>query len=377
MSASARQTGVNRACQACVRRSWLLAAVGGSLDYLAHDRQRLLEALSLADEDLIDAVGGRRRDELRARRERVRVEDVCPGEEAEAICRHDRRFPPVLSSAAAPCMLHVAGGDSARLAQMTAVPVVAIVGSTRASDYGAAMAASFGRGLAAAGVTVTSGLVAGVAAAAHAGALECGGRPLAVMHGGLGVSCPARARPLYAHIRRAGCAISELPPNAAGRRWGRAASERIVAELAQVTVVIEAEDSRGALAAARIAQALGRPVSALPGPVTSPLSSGTNALLWEGAHPVRGPADVLELLYRQGVERPARTSAGDRSTELEPRLRATLERVGAGHDTPDKLMADGADPGDVLLRLSELELMGLLARGDGGRYLPQSPLQAT
>jgi DNA processing protein len=276
-------------------------------------------------------------------------------------------------------MLYVAGG-AGRLAKLTAAPTVAILGSRTASDYGIQMARTLGRGLAASGVTVAASLTDGIAIAAHAGALDAGGASVAVMGGGLAVSCPARLRSLYERVRRAGCAVSELPPDSAGRRWGQLASERIVVELAVLAVVVEADHTPGDLAPAHIARALGRPVAAIPGRVTSPLSRGTHALLMDGASLVRGPRDVLELLGSIGASRPdgqltpAPASALEPRAGLQPGLRAMLERVGSGCDTPDKLTRAGADPSQVLLALSELELLGLLARGDGGRYVPRQPL---
>jgi DNA processing protein len=141
-----------------------------------------------------------------------------------------------------------------------------------------------------------------------------------------------------------------------------------------VTIIVEAEDSPRELAGARIAQALGRPLAAVPGRVTSPLSRGSHALLLDGARLIRGPGDVLDLLY--GAERvaPATGAAGCSQPKLAPRLEATLEKVGAGMDTPGKLIGEHDDAGELLLALSELELMGLLARGHGGRYVPRGPL---
>jgi DNA processing protein len=259
--------------------------------------------------------------------------------------------------------------------------VVAIVGSGAASDYGMETARGLARGLVASGVTVVASLTDGIAIAAHTGALEAGGGSIAVMGGGLGVSCPARRRALYACVTERGCAVCELPLDRSGRRWGQLASERIVVALARLAVLVEADQTPADLAAARIALALGRSVAAVPGRVSSPLSRGTNALLMDGASLVRGPQDVLELLHPPDapagrLEAPAPAAAADAHSGLEPRLRATLERVGSGCDTPDKLARSGADPTDVLLALSELELMGLLARGDGGRYLPRHPLLA-
>jgi DNA processing protein len=364
-----------RACECCLRRSWLLAELSGPLDYWAPDRSRLIELLRLEDEELLQAAAGRRRTELKARYQRFDAGELHRGANVEAVCSHDRLYPRALRNAAAPHMLYVAGGVE-RLARLTAAPVVAIVGSRRASDYGIEMARSIGRGLAASGVTVISGLADGIPAAAHTGALEAHGGTLAVMSGGLGVSCQARRRSLYERIRHGGCAIAELPCDCRGRRWGQAASERILAQLARLIIVVEAGDGPGELALARIAQALGRPVAALPGRVTSPLSRGTNGLLMQGASLVRGPRDALDLLYPLAGAPAASEPASSSHDELHPRLRAMLERVGAGCDTVERLTRDCADAEEVLLTLSELELMGLLARGDGGRYVPRDAFPA-
>jgi len=242
------------------------------------------------------------------------------------------------------------------------------------------MARSFARGLAASGVTVVASLSDGIATAAHAGALDAGAGSIAVIGGGLAVACPARRRSLYERVTDAGCAVSELPSDCAGRRWGQLASERIVVGLAQVAVVVEAQETAEDLFAARLARALGRTVAALPGRVTSPLSCGAHALLLENASLVRGPQDVLELLYApDGVPphgRPATIASASHSPHcgLRGELQVTLERVGTGCDTPEKLTRAGANATSVLLALSELELMGMLVRGDGGRYLPRDPV---
>jgi DNA processing protein len=360
----------NGACVLCLRRSWLLSELSGPLDYCARDRQRLIELLALEDEDLLHAVAGRRRDELRARYETFGAHELPPAPAVEAICRHRRGYPRALGDAGAPRMLNVVGGTE-RLQKLTTAPVVAILGSRKASDYGIETARSLGRALAASGVTVTSGLVDGIALAAHRGALEASGRTVAVMGGGLGVSCPVRMRGLSERLMGRGCVVSELPRDCRGRRWGQLASERIVVGLAALTVVVEAEDTPGDLAAARIARALGRTLAAIPGRVSSPLSRGTHALLMDGAKLLRGPADALELLSGIGCRAQARARANDERThpELEPRLTAILERVASGADTPDRLTSTGMNPCEALLALSELELMGLLSRGHGGRYV--------
>jgi DNA processing protein len=379
MSPPTHAIAAGRACKRCLRRSWLLAELSGPLEYYARDRARLLELLALEDGELLAAAAGRRKSELHAGYRRFASHHSSQREHEQTICRHDPDYPSALSGRAAPHMLHLSGAAGG-LATLAARPLVTIAGSRRASDYGWEMARSLARGLAASGVTVVAALSDGIAIAAHSGALEAGGASLAVMTGGLDVSCPARRRTLYERVKRQGCAVSELPRDVHGRRWGQLASERILVELAALTVLVEAEDTAGQLAPARIARTLGRPVAAIPGRVTSPLSRGTHALLIEGASLVRCPQDVLDLLHQIrafGPNAPATPMLGgeaQRAVGLPPRLKATLERVGAGCDTPDRLTRAGEEASQVLLALSELELMGLLVRGEGGRYVPRDAL---
>jgi len=364
-----------RACRQCQRRSWLLGALGATLDYRARDRGRLIEVLALEDQDLIAALAGRRRAELRAAYEAFRRDQLGRAGEIEALCHHHRDYPHMLNSAAAPRMLNVAGGVD-RLNELTSVPVVAILGSRKASDYGMETARSLAHGLAASGVTVACSLADGIAHAAQMGTLEVNGGALAVMGGGLIASRPARRRSLFAGVSRVGCVVSELPCDCVGRRWGQLAGERIVVELAQLAVVVEAAECAEDLAAARIAQELGRTVAAIPGRVTSPLSRGPHALVVEGARLIRGAADALELLYPPGSPSLPRSRRASVDAALDPKLKAILQQIGAGRDTAEKLTSGGARASDVLLALSELELLGLLRRGDGGRYLPCQTLAA-
>jgi DNA processing protein len=367
------------ACVRCLRRSWLLGQLSGPLDYCARDRARLIELLALADDELLRAVAGRRACELADRYMRFQVDEHEQARH-ERICRHRRVYPRGLCGAMAPPLLEVAGGVDS-LAKLTAAPVVAIVGSRAPSDYGMETARTLARGLAASGVTVSACLNDGIAVASHAGALDAQGSSIAVMGGGLDVSCPARRRSLYERVKGAGCAVSELPHDCSGRRWGHLAAERIVVGLAQLTVLVEADHTPDELAAAHITQTLGRPLGVIPGRVSSPLSAGPHALLRTGAELIRGPGDVLELLHLQD-DRPAYAQRPQQSTDatvtsgLPQELKETLARIGSGCDTPEKLMRLGGDPDRVLLALSELELLGLLGRGDGGRYLPRQPIAA-
>jgi DNA processing protein len=240
---------------------------------------------------------------------------------------------------------------------------VAIVGSRQASDYGKEVAYALGRDLAATGVPVVSGLAFGVDAAAHKGALAGAGPAVAVMPSGADVPYPRSHRALHRRLCEQGLVVSEFPPGTSPLRWCFPARNRIMAALAQITVVVEGTTTSGSLITAQFAQDLGRDVGAVPGQVTSRVAAGPNALLADGACLVRSAADVLDAVYGIGERRVLRCE--DR---LEPRLAGLLDAVERGLDV-DAIVRAGADIGDVLAGLTELELLGLVRRGAGGAYI--------
>jgi DNA processing protein len=360
----------HHACTECLRRSWLLRELSGVLDCSCRESSRLFEVLGIEDQALLKALAGRRHRELLERYERFRAGELPRASGVYEFCRHDPRYPPGLRGDRMPPALF-ATGDPARLSESLGRPIVAIVGTHRATDYGLQMAGALARGLAACGVTVTGEVAEGIGRAVHAGTLEGGGAPLAVLPGGLDVAPPPATRELLRAIRELGAAVSELPCGTPSRPWATSAAKRIVAGLARLSVVVEAEDTRRELAGARAALTLGRGVAALPGRVTSRASRGCHTLLAEGATLVTGTSDVLDALY--GAKRAADVISVV-PERLEPRLRSVLELVGAGVDTPGKLVESGTRAGAVLQALAELELRGLLARGEGGRYVPCDPL---
>jgi DNA processing protein len=324
--------------------------------------------LALADEELIAGVAGRQA--ARVADEHAQFDPAaarvrCAERGVEPICRCDARYPRVLHELPdAPAVLHVFGQHD-RLGALLDGAGVAIVGARRATPYGVEQARRLGRGLAAAGVTVVSGMALGVDAAAHAGALDAGGPTVAVLAGAAERAYPASKRWLHERIAASGVVVSELPPGTTARRWGFPARNRIIAALARVTVVVEAGERSGSLITAGLALELGREVGAVPGPVTAPLSAGTNALLADGARLVRGPQDVLELMF--GAD--AREVDVAAAPALPPDLQALLDRVGGGEDTVAALAHDGLGVDAVLAGLAQLELRGLVRRAAGGRYV--------
>ena len=359
------------ACDACLRRTALVAALAAHVERARRQHRHLRELLALCDEDLLAAIGGERRAELErayasfepsaARRELQRAG-------LKAACRHDDDGYParLLDAADAPAVLHVAG-DPERLAALAQpeVAAVAIVGARRAGPEALEVARGLGRGLAAAGVTVVSGMALGVDSAAHAGALEAGGPTITVLAGGADVPYPPSKRALYRAIVHSQAAISEMPPGMRPWRWAFPARNRTIAGLASLTIVVEATERSGSLITAELAQQLGRTVGAVPGSVMTPRCAGTNALLRDGALVIRDAQDALDEALGIGV---AVAHTGRAVSELEPPLRTLLREVENGRDTVAALASTPSEASSALAGLAELELLGLLRRGPGGRY---------
>ena len=264
-------------------------------------------------------------------------------------------------------MLHVAGDPQClALLREADAPAVAIVGARRAGQDGLEVARGLGRGLAAAGVPVVSGMALGIDSAAHAGALEGGGPTLAVLASGADVPYPPSKRGLYRAIVARGAAVSEMPPGFRPFRWCFPARNRTIAGLASLTIVVEATERSGSLITAELAQDLGRAVGAVPGPVGVARAAGSNALLRDGALVIRHAQDALDEALGIGV---ATALAGRCADGLEHPLRALLRRVEDGADTVGALAASPAEAQSAMAGLAELELLGFLRRGPGGRYV--------
>jgi DNA processing protein len=241
---------------------------------------------------------------------------------------------------------------------------VAIVGARRASPYGLEVARALGRDLARAGVTVLSGMALGIDSAAHGGALGAGAPTVAALPVSADRPYPASRRALHRQIVARGAAISELPPGASIWRWTFPARNRIIAALAATTVVVQAGGRSGSLLTAGFAQAVGRPVGAVPGQITAPHAAGTNSLLARGAYVVRGAQDVLDVLFGAGAHR----APADARGELSPEARALLAAIAEGTGTDAALARAGLPAGEGLAALASLELEGYVKRAAGGRY---------
>lgn len=364
---------VPAACDGCLRRAWLVAGLADRIEAaLGTARREARELLSLEDERLAAAVcaGGRER-----ALEAVRSIDAAAAREATArsglwaCCRHDGPYPaPLRDARDAPAVLFGIGSHSL-LRELSREPaLVTIVGTRRPSAHGRDLAEALAARLAGAGAIVVSGMAHGIDSASHEGALRAGGRTVAVLGGGAERASPQGQAALHARIAAEGLVISELPPGATPRRWTFPARNRIMAALGRMTVVVEARRRSGSLITAAIAQDLGRDVGAVPGRVGDAGAEGTNELLREGAHVVRGPQDVLDALLGAGAGAAALASAGA-GPSPEGLLAEVLEAVASGCGGCDEVAAScGLGASEAAAALVRLELAGLLRSDSAGRY---------
>lgn len=201
---------------------------------------------------------------------------------------------------------------------------VAIVGTRDCSRYGYDVARQLGAELSEAGVSIVSGLALGIDGAAHAGALDAlGAPPIAVVGSGLDVVYPRRNAELWQRVATAGLIMSEHPLGSQPLAWHFPARNRLIAALADIVVVVESQEAGGSLITADEASRRATDVMAVPGPVTSKVSAGTNKLISEGSLIVR---DATDVLLRLGMSNGARRKAVERRPRPSDEDRALLEQ---------------------------------------------------
>jgi DNA processing protein len=249
-------------------------------------------------------------------------------------------------------------------ADLLAEPAVAIVGSRSATPAGLAIAARLGRELADAGLVVVSGMARGIDGAAHRGAIESGGRTVAVLGCGADIVYPRQHQNLAQQIVERGAIVSELPPGTPPRAWHFPLRNRIISGLARAVVVVEASEKSGSLITAKAALEQGRDVLAVPGNVLSERHRGCHALIKDGARLVETVDDVLDELRwpRTFVQAPPVNSL--QLSELEERMAA-----GEPYSVDELAEATGRAASELLAELGALEIVGRVSRLPGSVFV--------
>lgn len=274
-----------------------------------------------------------------------------------AVTPTDARYPARLRHLARPPDPLWVDGDETALAARS----VAIVGTRRMTGYGERVAREIAGSCAAANVVVVSGFAQGIDSAAHRGAIDGGGRTVAVLGEGITLflaTVRGRRRPLVPRIRASGALVSQYAPTFCAQPWAFVKRNTTIAALAEAVVVVEAGQVSGALITADEARRLGRPLFAVPGPLGSAASVGTNALLASGEARALVSADaLLDALGLQGSSAIASTA--------DP----ILEALAAGALDADALRRRvRTTEAELAERLLRLTLAGLVTKTRDGRY---------
>ncbi len=256
---------------------------------------------------------------------------------------------------------------------------VSLVGSRLASPRGLTLARRFARELAGAGCSIISGLARGIDTAGHWGALDAGGRTIAVLGSGMAQLFPKENEELARRICEGhGAVVSEFPMSMRPSRTSFPQRNRIVAAWSRASLVVEAPHRSGALHTARLsAEHYGNSVFALPGDVDNELAAGCNALIRDGAILCTTPQELLEDMgWNQGVhqlELFEENNTGSEQAKASPSIpaadRPLMDALSAGNNTLDSLCsALGLPAYELTPRLMKLQVEGHLIPQPGGRY---------
>ena len=299
---------------------------------------------------------------------------------ASYLFHDDPAYPPLLReiSSAPPILTY--RGDVTLLHR----PAVAIVGARNASAAAMRIAREFAEALAAEGRVIVSGLARGIDGAAHEGALGRDGGTCAVIAGGIDVAYPPQHAALQERIATEALLVAEQPPGVQPQARHFPGRNRIIAGLAEGTLVVEAAPRSGSLITARLAGEAGREVMAIPGSPRDARARGCNQLIREGAVLIQSPEEVSELLdsftgaprsrlqdveaapdYR--LDPPAGEGTGEGAAEPEAAASVAALLSAAPVPVDEIVRQSGAGEGAVQLALLELELAGRLLRHAGGR----------
>ena len=296
------------------------------------------------------------------------------------VLREDAQYPPLLRQIAHPPHLLYVYGET----DLTDRFPVAVVGTRRASAYGLTHTREIAAELAQTGVCVVSGLALGIDAAAHTGALDGGGRTVAVLGGALDKPYPQENEPLMRRILESGgSVVSEYAPGTPPSRYSFLQRNRIIAGMSLGTLVTEGPRRSGALNTATRTLESGREVFALPGNVDSPGAQLPNMLISEGARLVTGAADILSALVIEPKDEPKAAQVAvapmEAPVEKKPHIpggldetqRAICAALLAGEADFDALCAvSGLESDELGALLIEMEMDGLVTPLAGTRYAP-------
>jgi DNA processing protein len=227
----------------------------------------------------------------------------CADEDIHILTYRDAAYPGRLKNIADPPLVLYYKG---RLPDFDGQPLIAVVGTRKASGYGLTAAKRMGYQIAQCGGVVVSGMAFGIDGMAMSGAMSAGGTVIGVLGSGADVVYPASNRSLFVDTVKRGCLLTEFPPGTPPHRWNFPKRNRLISGLSCGVLVVEAPEISGALITARQAADQGRDVFVVPGNIDVPTCQGSNALLRDGAIMVTSGWDVMseyQLLFPDKVRK--------------------------------------------------------------------------
>ena len=348
----------------CLLFNRLLKHFGSPQKVLTAARNDLIQVEGVGT-GLADAI--RRSQTLKAARHELTLAEA---HKIAILTMHDEGYPRLLMEIPDPPPYIYGDGD---LASLDRSPAIAIVGSRQATSYGMRCARKIARALSLRGITVVSGMARGIDTAAHLGALDAGGQTIAVLGSGLLNLYPPQNKGLAQRIKAQGAIISEFPLRADPEARHFPARNRIISGLTWGSVVVEATQRSGSLITARLAAEQNREVFAVPGSIDSIQSTGTHALIKQGAKLITGIDDILDELpmhVQVNARNPNGHPSQDRAAIQTDRMSAIAKRVLDQLDVyplhVDEIVKRlKLDTGKVLSHLLQLELEGLVRQDEG------------
>lgn len=290
-----------------------------------------------------------------------------------ALAPHDPAYPARFRRLSDPPFLLFAAGDLSLLDR----PGIAMVGTRSPTHYGREVVAMLGNAVAFAGYCVVSGMARGIDTLAHRAALDARGATIGVLGHGIDVVYPPENRELFDAVRERGLLVTEMPPGEKPLAGNFPRRNRLIAALSRSVLVVEMGLKSGAQHTVTYALELGLDVMAVPGPVTSHASAGTNQLIREGARVVTCARDVLEELGGVGAAAIATAVSAQPAARTEqvaldlvtPDERRILASLGREPRHVDQLEAVGViGTGRLLALLLEMELKGIVEALPGKMY---------
>lgn len=309
----------------------------------------------------------------------LKILDDCKNNSIDIVTVEDEKYPERLKNIPDfPLVLYVKG----EFPPIDELPVVAVVGPRKISDFGKKAAFSLSRRLAKSGIIIASGAALGADSYAHKGAINGGGKTIAVLGCGICYDYLPQNLQMRNDISKNGCLISEHPPYAPTTKYTFPIRNRIVSGLSLGTVVIEAGNKSGALITARLANEQGRDVFVIPGNPTFTEYKGSNALLRDGALPLLDANDVFNQYISQFPDKINIKKAFEESDFFETHVKKEKKsNIGLSKEaeivynnlnkqkfTADDLLDLGLSGDDLIAAITELEIEQIIRALPGGIY---------